>query len=161
MRISHHAADIRTALGEQIDEGATGLSGAAEDCDHCRLLAFDRAFDRAAAERGIDGWLSYFTPDAARIVPMGPIARGHEAIRRLDGPTFADPKMMLTWEPVDAGLFDTGDHGYTRGRYRVMRVDDGRKDEISTGWYRSVWRREERGWKVILDTGGPDEKPGD
>ncbi len=124
------------------------------------LKEADRAFDRAAAERGIDGWVSYFTPDAARIVPKGPIARGHEAIRSLDGPTFADPKRMLTWEPIDAGMFDTGDHGYTRGRYRVMRVEDGNREEISAGWYLSIWRREAEGWRVILDTGGPDEKPG-
>ena len=124
------------------------------------LMEADRAFDRAAAERGIDGWVSYFTPDAARVVTKGPIVRGHEAIRKLDGPTFSDPKRMLTWEPIDAGLFDTGDHGFTRGRYRVMRVEDGKKEEISAGWYLSIWRREAEGWKVILDTGGPDEKPG-
>ena len=148
-----------TAAERGADDAVAVRSDAALTAER-ELKEADRAFDRAAAERGIEGWVSYFTTDAARIVPKGPIVRGHEAIRRLDGPTFADPKRTLTWEPVDAGLFDTGDHGYTRGRYRVMRVEDGKKEEISAGWYLSIWRREAAGWKVILDTGGPDEKPG-
>ncbi len=86
------------------------------------LMETDRAFARATAERGLDGWVSYFTEDAARVVLDGRIARGHEGIRGLDGPNFADPSIRLTWEPTDAGLFAAGDHGFTRGTYRVVRV---------------------------------------
>ncbi len=142
------ASDVRPAPA-----GGAGAAG-----DERELMEADRAFARAAAERGLEGWVSWFTDDAARVVAGGPIARGQAGIRELDGPLFSDPKARLTWEPVEAGLFAPGDHGFTRGRFRLVRGGAGEAD--TTGWYLSIWRWERDGWRVILDTGGPDEQGG-
>jgi len=120
----------------------------------------DRAFAREAAERGIDGWVSWFAPDAARLVPGGPVVRGLEAIREQDGPLFADPALRLEWEPTAAGGFADGKHGFTRGRYQLVRREgDADPVVLSRGTYLSIWRRDEDGWKVILDTGRPTHNP--
>jgi len=122
------------------------------------LLESDRAFARDSAEQGLDGWVSWFSDDAARFTPGGDVVRGLEAIRERDAPIFADPAVRLVWEPTDGGLFDDGDHGFTAGRYEVIRFRDGSSSEtISRGRYVSIWRRDDVGrWKVILDTGSAD-----
>jgi ketosteroid isomerase-like protein len=128
------------------------------------LLEADRAFARETVERGLDGWMSWYTDDAARFRPGGEIARGLEAIREHDAPGFADPALQLAWEPTGGGVFDDGDHGFTVGRWEMTRSSDGAAPEtISRGTYVSIWRREDSGaWKVILDTGTIDPPdPGD
>jgi ketosteroid isomerase-like protein len=122
-----------------------------------QLIEADRAFARAAAERGIEGWVSYFTPDAVRSDMGGGVFRGLQAIREHDGPMFANPAVRLEWDPTDAGVFEDGRHGFTRGRYEiVLREGDGPPVVLSRGSYLSIWRLDEGGWKVILDTGSPD-----
>ena len=70
------------------------------------LMAADRAFAAAAAERGLDGWMSVMSPDAVRMGRMQNPVRGIEAIRGSDAAIFADPAVRLTWDPTDAGAFD-------------------------------------------------------
>jgi len=121
------------------------------------LMEADRAFARAAAERGIDGWMSFFTEDAARVLGDGRVVVGLEQIRAVDSASFADPEIRLTWDPTDAGLFADGDHGFTKGRFAVVRVEapDG-TPPLSEGAYLSIWRRDAGTWKVILDTSVPE-----
>lgn len=120
-----------------------------------QLMEADRAFDAVTAELGLDGWVQYFTDDAARVNLHGEIARGLEAIRRADAPVFADPAIDLRWEPTHAGVFTGGNIGYTKGSYRLIRTVEGAEETLGQGSYLSLWRREESGWKVILDTGAP------
>jgi len=121
------------------------------------LLAADRAFGRATAERRLDGWMSYFDDDAARLFP-GQVVRGLDEIRRLDAELFDDPTLSLKWDPLDGGLFRDLDHGFTTGRYELVRTaqDGSSTDVVSRGTYVTVWRRGGSGWRVILDTGSSD-----
>lgn len=122
------------------------------------LMDADRAFARDAAERGLDGWVSWFSDDAARFSPDGKIFRGLEAIREQDAAIFADPAIRLVWDPTGGGVFDDGDHGFTVGRYEVVQSTEGAPPAtLSRGGYVSIWRRDASGgWKVILDTGSAD-----
>jgi ketosteroid isomerase-like protein len=120
------------------------------------LMEADRAFNRATTERGLDGWLSCFAEDAVRLDLRGEVVRGLAAIREKDSAMFADPLFRLTWMPTDAGLYRDGEHGFTRGRYRVIRQDGEDPVVISQGTYLSIWRRQSGEWKVILDTGVAD-----
>lgn len=121
------------------------------------LLEADRAFERATAERRLDGWMSYFDEDAARLFP-GQVVRGLDEIRRLDAELFDDETLSLEWEPLDGGLFRDRDHGFTTGRYELVRTEPGGSSSgiVSRGTYVTIWRRGDSGWRVILDTGSPD-----
>lgn len=119
-----------------------------------QLIAADRAFAAATAERGLDGWLSYFAEDAVEFERNGPASRGLDAIRERDAGMFEDGEVRLVWEPDDAGVFDDGLYGYTRGPYRVLDATSG--EERGRGRYLTIWRREADGFKVVLDTGTPD-----
>lgn len=120
------------------------------------LLEADRSFARATAERGLDGWLSYFDVDAARLAP-GEVVRGLEEIRAFDAGLFDNPALDLRWVPTDGGLFRDADHGFTTGRYELVESGNGAEPTvISRGTYVTIWRRGDSGWKVILDTGSAD-----
>ncbi|MDH3283657.1 MAG: hypothetical protein OEQ13_02875 [Acidobacteriota bacterium] len=121
------------------------------------LMEADARFALATAKRGLDGWVDSFTDDAARIDLHGEIARGHRKIRSHDAGLFADPKTRLMWEPTDAGVFDDLRHGFTRGRYELIKKEtDGSAESLSRGAYLTIWRHEDGGWKILVDTGAPD-----
>src|SRR5262245_51579004 len=124
------------------------------------LMDADRAFAKATAEKGIDGWMSFMADDAVRIAPLGGKAHvGKAAVRELDAAMFADPKRKLVWEPTDGGAFADGKHGFTTGRSKVLaRNDKGEEEVLRTGAYVTWWRKGDDGrWKVILDTGALDQ----
>jgi ketosteroid isomerase-like protein len=120
------------------------------------LFEADRAFARATAESRLDGWMSYFAEDAARLFP-GKVVRGLEDIRENDGALFGDETLDLRWDPTDAGLFKDSTHGFTTGRYELIKTAPGDSPAVvGHGTYFSIWRRDASGWKVILDTGSAD-----
>ena len=118
------------------------------------LLAADAAFARDADERGLDGWLSWYADDAVRMEIDGFLARGRDAIRAHDGPLFTDPALALSWQPADAGSEPDGRHGWTRGRFSLVKhLASGATVPVASGHYLTLWRRDAAGWKVVLDTG--------
>jgi len=126
------------------------------EADASQLLAADRAFAAETEQRGLDGWMAWFSEDALRVELHGPIVHGLAAIREHDRALHDDPQLSLLWEPTDAMLFSTADHGITRGRYRIVRDGPQGQALLSSGSYLTLWRREHGAWKAILDTGAPD-----
>jgi hypothetical protein len=84
--------------------GAQGVAA-----EEAALMQADRDFARAAAARRLEGWMSYFTDDAVRLRWRDPAVRGLDAIRKFDAALFADSTATLTWEPVEAGLYQSWD----------------------------------------------------
>jgi ketosteroid isomerase-like protein len=122
-----------------------------------QLKQADRDFAAETADRGLDGWMAYFADDAARPVFGGKVTRGRSDIRAADSLMFTDPTVRLVWDPTHAGAFRDDDHGYTMGRYQVVKLEEGSpRDTLSEGFYLSIWRRDTDGWRVILDTGVSD-----
>ena len=76
----------------------------------------DRDFAIATHARGIDGWMSFYAPDAIRIRYRGNMVRGHEAIREFDLPNISDTTSTLNWEPTEAYVYSGGTIGSTTGR---------------------------------------------
>jgi ketosteroid isomerase-like protein len=121
------------------------------------LMKADRDFAAATHARGIDGWMSFFAPDAIRIRYRGDIVKGFDAIRRFDIATISDSTATLNWEPTDAHLFSDGNTGATTGKYWVVsrRPADAGK-QLGHGRYVTMWRRDGGRWLVIMDTGYPE-----
>jgi ketosteroid isomerase-like protein len=119
------------------------------------LIAADRAFAKATAERRLDGWMDFYTADAVRITPIGGKATfGTKAIRELDSKMFEDKSTNLVWEPTDGGMWADGKHGFTTGKAKIVGKNAEGKEEVKfLGAYVTIWRKEASGWKVILDTG--------
>lgn len=121
------------------------------------IMEADRAFDAATAEQGADGWVSFFSETGAMVVEGIGEVRGPEAIRKIIEPGFADPSASLRWEPLRAEMAQSGDLGYTVGRFQNIVVDSTGADQVvRQGIYVSIWRRQADGsWKVEMDLGNP------
>lgn len=133
-------------------------SGRLRDADEAReeLLAADRAFCAAATAQRLEGWMASIAPDAVRLDLFGGLVQGRDAVRRRDAALFADPAMVLRWEPRGAALFDGDALGLTHGGWE-MRLHD---RVAARGAYVSLWRRNAEGrFELIFDTGADEPDP--
>ena len=123
-----------------------------------QLFQADRAFADATHAGGIDGWMSFFAPDAVRIKYGGGMAKGYDAVRLMDTPFISDSTITLNWQPLEAHVFQHGTAGITIGTSQVVTRTGPNAGQVTyRGRYTTLWRRESDGtWKVIMDTGYPE-----
>jgi ketosteroid isomerase-like protein len=121
------------------------------------LMQSDRDFGAETHARGIEGWMSFFAPDAIRIRYRGNMVKGFDAIRRFDLPGISDSTNTLNWEPTDAHVFRGGGVGSTTGKYWIVSRKTGEAGkELGHGRYVTMWRHDGGRWLVIMDTGYPE-----
>jgi ketosteroid isomerase-like protein len=117
------------------------------------LIQADKDFAKAAAERGAEGFLSFFAGDATILPKNGAPVTGQAALREAFRQNWAQPGYSLAWTPLKAELSRSGEIGYTYGTYERKRLVDG-KPVTETGKYVTIWKRQRDGkWKVVLDMG--------
>jgi ketosteroid isomerase-like protein len=122
------------------------------------LKRLEGEFMKAAAEKGSQGYMSYYADDAVEVPNGAPVIEGKVNIAKTMG--FLDQKdNHLTWTPVGADISASGDLGYTYGYYEFQHTDQAGKRVAEHGKYTSIWKLQKDGsWKVVLDMGnsGPD-----
>jgi ketosteroid isomerase-like protein len=142
------------ATGCAVAATSGGSPGAATEAS---LMQADRDFAVATHARGIDGWMSFYAPDAIRIQYRGNIVKGFDEIRKFDMAYISDTTHVLNWEPTDAHVFRGESIGSTTGRYwAVSRAGADAGKETGRGRYVTMWRRDAGRWLVIMDTGYPE-----
>jgi ketosteroid isomerase-like protein len=121
------------------------------------LMDADRAFAKAFADRGVEGWVSYFDEKGVQMPGGAEAAWGHDQIEALARRMFAPPNFTsLSWEPVYAQVAASADLGYTLGTYVAKGTNEDGEELVQRGNYLTVWRKQEDGsWKVAVDTGNP------
>jgi ketosteroid isomerase-like protein len=127
--------------------------------DHAAvLLDADRAFARDVREHRLEAWVEWFDAHGSQVDPQFRPITGHDAIRRNMAELFGNPNVELLWEPDLARLSEGGDLGMTSGRYQlILHHPDGRQD-VSSGRYFDIWRKQADGsWKVLYDLGDGDQ----
>jgi len=117
------------------------------------LRQLEGEFMKAAAEKGSEGYMSYYAEDAVE-VPNGEDAiQGKANIAKTMG-FLDDKKNSLVWTPVGADISASGDLGYTWGTYEFRSKDKDGKPTVDHGKYTSIWKKQKDGsWKVVLDMG--------
>jgi len=123
------------------------------------LLQLEAEFMKAAAERGSQGYMSYYAEDAAELPNGADMFRGKESIAKTMG--FLDDKNNhLTWTPVYADMAASGDLGYTYGTFEFRSKDKDAKPTVEYGKYASIWKKQkDGGWKVVMDMGNSSPAP--
>lgn len=110
----------------------------------------ERAFARAAADRGVRAAFLEFLDDEA--IGFQPALGSAKAGYRV-APEPADPRATrLLWEPRTGAVAQSGELGWLTGPYTL--VPGGDTARTRHGCYFSVWRRAGGGpWRVMLDVG--------
>jgi ketosteroid isomerase-like protein len=129
----------------------TVTAGNAVNADTLRQL--EAEFMKAAAEKGSQGYMSYYADDAVEVPNGAAIIQGKANIAK--GMGFLDQTdNRLIWTPVGADVSASGDLGYTYGNYEFHSKDKEGKPIIEHGKYTSIWKKQKDGsWKVVLDMG--------
>jgi len=128
--------------------------------DALLLMQLDRDFDKATAEKGVDGWVAYFAPNGSMLGDTSKPITGIDEIRKAMEPAFNDSSFSLRWHPTKGEIMIPGVIGYTVGRWeRRWKNKDGKMMK-STGTYSTTWKKQPNGsWKIVLDTGSSDGPP--
>jgi ketosteroid isomerase-like protein len=119
------------------------------------ILAADKAFSAMSEKAGPRAaYLSYLSSDAKH---MSVAPQGAEAVKAVF--MQLPPTATLTWFPSFVDAAQSGDLGYTWGRY-TLTVPPSRKGGqplIQMGNYTEVWKHQAMGgWKVVLFGAHPD-----
>jgi ketosteroid isomerase-like protein len=138
---------------------ARASSSAAAKSDAGTLLQLEADFMKAAAERGSQGYMSYYAEDAAELPNGADMFRGKESIAKTMG--FLDDKNNhLTWKPIYADMAASGDLGYTYGTFEFRSTGKDGKPTVEYGKYVSIWKKQKDGsWKVVMDMGNASPSP--
>ena len=127
----------------------------AADRDPQVLMQTERAFAKATAERGIDGWMEFMAPNAV-VLSAEPLV-GLDQIRAGMGKLLNTPGFKLTWEPTKAEFLGKGDIGFVVGRWERHFIGEDGKPQVRKGSYLTTWQMQKDGsWKVVSDIGTPD-----
>lgn len=123
------------------------------------LLQLEGEFMKAAAEKGAEGYMSYYADDAVELPNQAAILKGKENIAKTMG--FLNEKdNHLAWTPVGADMSASGDLGYTYGTYEFRSTDKNGHPTVEFGKYTTVWKKQKDGrWKVVLDMGNSSPRP--
>lgn len=123
------------------------------------LLEADRSFSKMSAEKGFfEAFDFYMDNDAVMYRDGQHPYMGRKAIRAI---LTSDPNTTLTWEPTSAEIAESGELGYTLGRWEMASKDSTGTEKKGYGYYISVWKKQADGsWKYVFDSGisGPIEK---
>lgn len=123
------------------------------------LKQLEAEFMKAAADKGSQGYMSYYADDSVEVPNGGPIIQGKTNIAK--GMGFLDDKnSRLIWTPVGADISSSGDLGYTYGNFEFHATNKDGKPVVEYGKYTSIWKRQKDGsWKVVLDMGNSSPEP--
>ncbi len=123
------------------------------------LKQLEGEFMKAAAERGSQGYMSYYADDSVELPNGAAIIPGKANIAK--GMSFLDDKNnRLSWTPVGADISASGDLGYTYGTYEFHSKGKEGKPTVEYGKYTSIWKLQKDGtWKVVLDMGNSAAQP--
>ncbi len=120
------------------------------------LLKLEADFARAVAERGHDGFVSYFAEDGVELADGGGINSRNDLLKQGAWP----PDMALSWTPVKAEMAAFGDLGYTYGNYLLKTKSKDGRLVTHYGKYVSIWKKQKDGsWEVALDMGNSSPTP--
>jgi ketosteroid isomerase-like protein len=124
------------------------------------IRAADQAWSAAFGKRDIEAAVTAVDPAGAVLAPNAPTATGPDAVRALFTGFFAIPDVKIGWTPDRIDVAQSGELGYSSGRYSMDFTGPGGKPVHDSGKYVTVWKKQPDGsWKVLLDAFNTDLAP--
>jgi ketosteroid isomerase-like protein len=114
------------------------------------LVQAERAFAATVKDKGLKaGFLSVMDDESVLFRP-GPVPG------RKNTEGSADTVAVLEWEPAFAAMTKSGNYGFTTGPWQVRPKP--KSEPVAFGHYLSIWRKTDKGWRLILDCGTATEE---
>ena len=121
------------------------------------IIRTEAAFQRARAERGMEGWLEFFADDTALIAPGSELVFSKQAMREKLTREGWNPQLLLEWHPVKVDVAASADIAYSVGTWRMTGTDAKGGKVSLTGKYLTVWKKQADGsWRAVADIGNTD-----
>lgn len=140
---------------------AGALAKASPDKEKVKVevAAMEDAFCAMAKEKGLlAAFIYYAAPDVAFIDTDPRKFRGLAAVQERIGPD--KPGVSLTWSAIFTDVSDDGTMAYNYGRYEYRSAGHDGKEQVRTGFFLTIWKRQPDGsWKYVMDNGAPDHPP--
>jgi uncharacterized protein (TIGR02246 family) len=125
------------------------------------IRALEASMMAAVAEKGADGYMSFYAEDAVELPDGAQMLLGRESI----GKTMMflnDKNNSLTWSPVHVDVSESDDLAYSFGNYEFRSIGKDGKPAVEHGKYTTIWKKQKDGhWKVVLDMGNSNPEPKD
>jgi uncharacterized protein (TIGR02246 family) len=119
--------------------------------DRAELERLDAEWVEAAASRDVERILSYWADDAIVIAPGTPPHVGKDAIREYVVASLAIPGFSISWQTDQFTVAAAGDLAHGVGTQRATFTGDNGELVTSFGHVVTIWRKEEGGWKCVID----------
>jgi len=115
------------------------------------IFETEKAFARLAKEEGLKNAFLAFAADDAVLNRSDQLIIGRQAISEyFDRSTMTN--VTLEWEPDFVSGAESGDLGYTYGRYTFEGIDPEGRAVRSSGVFHTVWRKNANGdWRYVWD----------
>ena len=136
--------------------GCSGGNKVDIEAEKAALRQAETDWAATLAAKDLDGFLSYFAPDAVVLGPHLPAFTGTDAIREWATTSFSFPGFAVTWTTTAVEVAASGDMGYTLGNFTFHVEMDGTPLD-DHGKYVTNWKKQADGsWKVVVDAFNSD-----
>ena len=117
------------------------------------ILKAEREFAAMASNTGIAEAFTAFAAEDAVLERNDSLIVGRKSIRDLFlKRNSSERNHSLSWEPDFVDVSESGDLGYTYGKYNYIVTDSTNNIEKTTGIFHTVWKRQKDGsWKHVWD----------
>lgn len=121
-------------------------AGAQEDATAAEVEAREIAFAKTMADRDLEAFLSFVSPEAIFFNGNEPL-RGRDEIARAWSPFFEGPAAPFSWQPDIVQVLESGTLALSSGPVRSATGEE-------VGRFNTIWRRDADGqWRVVFDKG--------
>lgn len=110
----------------------------------------EKEFDKMASEKGIAEAFWFFA-DSNAVIRRDSLIKGKENIRSFYSRDFYKTA-TVTWAPDFTDASETGDIGYTYGKFLWQAKDSTGTTKETRGVFHTVWKKQKDGsWKYVWD----------
>lgn len=153
MKKANTAITFAGILAMLVLVSSCGLKGKQTESSDSILRA-DRYYSALSEKEGMNkAFIAMFDSSGVMLKKDHMPVKGIESISNLLK-SEEDSSFILTWEPEEAVIANSGELGYSYGTYLVRAKSTNQK--AADGTYATIWKKSAgNGWKAVLDTGNP------
>lgn len=117
------------------------------------ILETEQSFAKMTQEEGIQkAFLNYAAKDAVLMRNDNLIIGKKEITNHFEDQPSKNTEVTLTWKPDFIEVAESGDLGYTYGKYTYSFVDTDGNTIKNKGVFHTVWKKQPDGtWKFVWD----------